>query len=107
MGNNKACKVFGIDSIKLRLHEGMEGILTMVRYVLDLKRNLISLGALEPMGYTIKVKNRTLMILKDIIVVMKELKKNGFYDLQGETIIGNSTVVVKDGDEAIKLWKNN
>ena len=59
MGNNEAFKVFGIDSIKLRLHDGMERMLTNVRYVLDLKRNLISLGMIDSMGCTVKIDNRT------------------------------------------------
>ena len=81
MGNNEVFKVFGIDSIKFRLHDGMERMLTNVRYVLDLKRNLISLGMIDSMGCTIKIDNRTLKILKGAMIVMKGLRKNGLYAL--------------------------
>ena len=103
MGNNEACKVFGMGLIKLRLHDGMERTLTNVRYVLDLKRNLISLGMLDLMGCTIKIENGTLNILKGAMIMMKGLRKNGLYNLQGEIVVGTSIVVAKDGNETAKL----
>ena len=104
MGNNEACKVFGIGSIKLRLHDGMKKTLTNVMYVLDFKGNLISLGVLDSMGCTIKIENGTLKILKGAMIVMKGLRKNGLYTLQGETVDGTSIVAAKDRNEIAKLW---
>ena len=47
MGNHNTCKVQGIGNITLKLHNGKIRLLTNVRFVLDLKRNLISLSTLE------------------------------------------------------------
>ena len=47
LGNNKPCKIQGIGSIRLKLHDWIEKIIQDVRFVLDLKRNLISLGELD------------------------------------------------------------
>jgi hypothetical protein len=40
MGNNIACKIVGICTIKIRMHDGIV-----------LKKNLISLGTLDSLGY--------------------------------------------------------
>lgn len=46
MANNTRCKVVVFGSINLRFKDRTQGILTHVRYVPKLKRNLISLGML-------------------------------------------------------------
>ena len=47
LGNNKPCKVIGIGSMTIKTHDGIERILSSVRNVPELKRNLISLGMLD------------------------------------------------------------
>lgn len=47
LGNNRVCKIQGIGQIKLRLLDGSVDVLTKVRYIPELKRNLISLGTLD------------------------------------------------------------
>ena len=47
MGNDAQCKVVGEGTIKIKTHDGIVRTLTGVRYVSELKRNLISLGTLE------------------------------------------------------------
>ena len=47
MGNNAVCKVIGMGNVSLRLHDGTIWELREVRYVPDLKRNLISLGLID------------------------------------------------------------
>lgn len=49
LGNNKSCK--GIGTVRLKLHDGLEKVMQQVRYILELKWNLISLGMLETHGY--------------------------------------------------------
>ena len=98
MGNNKVFKVFEIGSIKLRSHDVMERMLTNVRYVLELERNLISLGMPNSIACIIKIENETLKILKGAMIVMKKFRKNGLYALKGETLIETSTVAISTLD---------
>ena len=56
------------------------------------------------MGCMVKIDNGTLKILKGAMLVMKGLRKNSLYTLQGETIIGTSAVAAKDGDGYKKNW---
>ena len=71
LGNNKPCKIQGIGSIRLKLHDGIEKIIQDVRFVPDLKRNLISLGELDRKGCLFRGENGTLEVIKDSRIVMK------------------------------------
>ena len=53
MGNDEAYEIFGMGKIKLKLHDGIVLNLTEVRYIPDLKKNLISFGFLESKGFKI------------------------------------------------------
>ncbi|GJS54924.1 zinc finger, CCHC-type containing protein [Tanacetum coccineum] len=56
LGDNRTCTIKGTGKVKIQLHDGSSFILEDVRYVLGLKRSLISLGALEKEGYTVKMQ---------------------------------------------------
>jgi len=47
MGNNHACKIMGYGIIRIKMHDGALRTLMNVRHVLNLRKNLISLGFLE------------------------------------------------------------
>jgi hypothetical protein len=51
MRNNVACKIVGISTIKIKMHDGIVRTLTNVRNIPDLKKNLISLDTLDSLGY--------------------------------------------------------
>jgi hypothetical protein len=51
MGNDISCKVVGISSIQIQMSDGSVKILTYVRHVPELRKNLISLGVLDYGGY--------------------------------------------------------
>ena len=54
-------------------------LLTNVRYVLGLKRNLISLGTLDEIGFCYRAQNGCMHIHKDDCVVLTGTKRNGLY----------------------------
>ncbi|KAF3665269.1 Retrovirus-related Pol polyprotein from transposon TNT 1-94 [Capsicum annuum] len=51
MENNTPCKIDGIGTIRIKMFDGVVRTLGDVRYVPDLKRNLISLSTLDLSGY--------------------------------------------------------
>ena len=63
MGNDVACKTQGIGSIRLKLHNGSIRVLTDVRYVSDLKKNLLSLGTLDSKGFRISIQDGVLKVV--------------------------------------------
>ena len=53
MSNDSTCKMTGIGSVQIKMFDGVIRKLNDVRYVPDLKKNLISLGVLDASGYRI------------------------------------------------------
>ena len=49
-GDGHACQIEGIDMVHIKLFDGMISELKDVRYVPQLKKNLITIGALEAQG---------------------------------------------------------
>ena len=105
LGDNKACKVLGIGSVIITMFDGISRTLQNVRYVPDLRRNLLSIGMLDNIGCTIKVEGGTLLIYKGSIIVMKGILKNGLYSLIGKTVIGKAApaLTVKEMSNT-RLW---
>lgn len=83
LGNNKACEVKGIGSIVIKIHDGISRTVQNVRYVPDLKRNLLSIGMFGKCGFTIKIDNGILKVTRGSLVVMKGKLGNGLYLLVG------------------------
>lgn len=76
LGNDKTLKVVGIGSIKLQLTDGAVRILQEVRYVPELRRNLISLDILDCNGFSCKIE-----LVKEILrseFEMEDMKKARF-----------------------------
>ena len=44
LGDNRECKIRGIGKVRVQLKDGSSFVLHNVRYIPELKRNLISLG---------------------------------------------------------------
>ena len=86
------------------MHDGTIRELREVRYVPDLKRNLISLGMLDQMGLSIKLESGELRISNGDGVVMKGYKRNRVYVLNGEAIIGVSGVSISSSCDNTLLW---
>ncbi|KAK2976107.1 hypothetical protein RJ640_009539 [Escallonia rubra] len=108
MGNNISCKVVGICSIQIRMHNGTVKTLTDVRHVSELRKNLISLGTLDSSGYSYRAACGVMRIMKVALVVMKGLKQNSLYMLQGSTVTVTVTAVAASSSDidsdTTKLW---
>ena len=108
MGNNAACKTQGIGSIRLKLHNGSIRVLTEVRYVPDLKKNLLSLETLDLKGFKITIQDGVLKVVLGALVVMKGIRRGNLYFLQGSTIDGGASTICQKLDEdnidETRLW---
>ena len=51
MGNDATCPVIRIGTVKIKIFDGVVRVLSNVRHVPDLRKNLISLGVLDDLGY--------------------------------------------------------
>ena len=104
IGNNVVCKIMGIGNISLKLHDRTIRELKQVRYVPELKRNLISLGMLDQMRCSVRIESRELMIVKDSQVVMKGSRINRVFILDGDVVNGETGMSVADTIDKIKIW---
>ncbi|KAH9786526.1 hypothetical protein KPL71_010287 [Citrus sinensis] len=104
MGNNAICRVIGIGVIKLKLHDNSILELKQVRHVPDLKRNLISLGMLDQIGCVVKVQQGIMSVVKGSLVLLKGIKKNGLYVLEGTTVTRMVSVSSSFSVDKTRLW---
>ena len=93
---NASVFLISLGTISLKMFDGVTRDLHHVRYVPQLKRNLISLGC------TIKAENEEIQVIDKGVVVMKGVRKNGLYILVGSSPVhGISASVIRD---KTKLW---
>lgn len=77
----------------MRAYDGTTRMLSNVRFVLDLRRNLISLDALDVIGYSINLDQGIMKVLMGSLVVMKCVRQYDLYILQGRASLDKGAVL--------------
>jgi hypothetical protein len=93
MGNEISCKVVGIGSIRIKMFDGTVKILTDLRHVPELRKNLISMGFLDIGGYNSIVQGGVMKFYKGIMLVMKEKKVGNMFLLERRIELDHATTV--------------
>ena len=94
MGNDAACKIVGIGSIHMKIFEERVRTLKNVKHVLDLKKNLLSLGDLKAQRYKFTGIDGALKVTKGSMTILKvELTRN-LYKVIGSVVIGDASVTI-------------
>ena len=83
IGDNKACKVHGIGTVRLKMFDDRELLIHNVRYVLELKQNLLSISMFDDLGYCTRVERGMFKISHDEVIIVKRSKICGLYILEG------------------------
>lgn len=104
LGDNKEYKIEGTGSNKPIKFDGCIREVKVVRFVLELKRNLILVGTLDSHGCSIKIEGRVIKVIKKAITLMKGNNVNWLYVLNGRTIMGESTILEQNKFLATQLW---
>ena len=81
MGNNVACKTFGIRIVKIKMYDGIVRTLAEVRHVPDMKKNLVSLGALDSDGCKFSAEGGVMKVVKGALVLMRGNRVGNLYVL--------------------------
>ncbi|GJY98441.1 retrovirus-related pol polyprotein from transposon TNT 1-94, partial [Tanacetum coccineum] len=102
LGDNRACAIMGIGKVRVQMKDGSSFVLENVRYIPELKRNLISLGTLYREGYTVKLQNgRVNMVKASVGIQEKEslaqvwhkrlghISEAGLHELERRDVLGN------------------
>lgn len=87
----------GIGNIVLKLKNTQLLRLNHTRYVPFLRRNLISLGALDDEEYHIEIKNDFANIIKNL------LKINGIYSVNSQFVFPSTTITLVIESDKSKL----
>lgn len=87
MGNDQSCKIEGVGSVKIRMFDDVNRTLTHVRFISNMRKNLISLGVLDSHGLEWSSRQGVLDVKSsDKKVILKVYKHNNLYLLEGTTI---------------------
>jgi len=81
MSDDHLYNVKGIGTVHTKMFDGIVQELKEVRYVPQLKRNLISIGALKMLGLVISIRDDVFKMTKSSVVVMKGIHRNNLYYL--------------------------
>jgi hypothetical protein len=96
--------ITGIGSIRIKMFDGSVKILTDVRHVPELRKNLISLGVLDTGGYKSTIQGGVMKVYKGILLVMKAKKVGNMFLLEGRTESDHATVVSENENDDVRLW---
>ncbi|KAH9733955.1 Integrase catalytic domain-containing protein [Citrus sinensis] len=102
MGNDQPCRTVGIGTIRLKMFDGMVRELKKVRFVLALKKNLISVGALEAKGYKVTIEDGIIKFTHGAMVILQGVRLYNLYYLKRGTT--DETNVAETHSDTTELW---
>ena len=105
MGDDHPCNIKGMGTVRIKMDDGIVRELKEVRYVPQLKRNLISVGALEALGLVISVRDGVLRMIKGSMVVLKGVRRDNLYYLKGSTVTGQVETSSSLDDGCTEVWQ--
>jgi len=82
MDNNTICKTVGIGNICMRIFDGQAQTLTNIRHVPDLKKSLLSLGALKTQGRKFSGADRGIKVTKGSMTILKGKQTTNLYKIK-------------------------
>nr|GEV97692.1 copia LTR rider [Tanacetum cinerariifolium] len=105
LGDNRECKIKGIGKVRVQLRDESSFMLNNVRYIPELKRNLISLETFEKEGFTIKLQSGKVKVINDFRVVLSRIRRgNCVYSLDGHAVAGVLNASVEEIDSLAQVW---
>jgi len=104
MGDDCPCNMEEIGSVLIKMSDGMVRELNKVMYVPQLKKNLISVGALKALGLEKSGRDGVLKMFRGLMVMMKGVRRNNLYYLKGNTVTKQVTTSISSDDDCTQLW---
>nr|GEY13582.1 retrovirus-related Pol polyprotein from transposon TNT 1-94 [Tanacetum cinerariifolium] len=107
LGDSRACAINGIGKVRVQIKYGLSFVLENVRYILELKRNFISLGTLDLEGYTVKLQNGRVKVIKGSLMVLSvNMKGNCVYSLDGLDESSEASVGIQEKKSLAQEFNN-
>ncbi|GJR54345.1 zinc finger, CCHC-type containing protein [Tanacetum coccineum] len=106
LGDGRECRVRGTSKVQVQMRDGSSFVLDNVRYVLELRRNLISLGTLKKEGFTVKMQLGKTKVIKGSLVVLSRTRRvNYVYTLDTQAMTRETLKGRKQLGEYQTRWK--
>ncbi|KAA3470800.1 Retrovirus-related Pol polyprotein from transposon TNT 1-94 [Gossypium australe] len=102
MGNKSPCKITGIGTIQIRMHDEIIKTLSHVKHVPNLKKNIVSLGILELNGCRIVIESNNIKVSRGSLVFMRGQKVDNLYILQRSTVTGVAVISLTIMEKELK-----
>ena len=90
MGNDQSCPIEGVGLVKIRMFDGVLRTLQEVKYIPQVRKNLISLGTLDARGYRTEAEAGVMEVMDKNKVIMKAIRqRRNLFVLQGNACNGD------------------
>ncbi|GKA51000.1 hypothetical protein Tco_0744196 [Tanacetum coccineum] len=87
LGDGRECRVRWTGKVQVQMRDGSSFMLDNVRYVSELRRNLISMGTLEKEGFIVKMQSGKINVIKGSLMVLSGTRRsNCVYTLDGQAV---------------------
>lgn len=83
LGDYSSLEIKGIGIVPFRMHDNKIRVLQLVRWVPDLKRNLLFESMFDDLHCHIHTHNGIINVTKNGNILIKSVKKNGLYHVMG------------------------
>lgn len=103
MGNRTYAQVKGVGTIKVKNEEGLTVVLSNVRYIPDMDRNLLSLGTFEKAGYGFESRNGVLSIKAGDKSILTGRRYDTLYLMKWSRVLEETHAVSRREDDTV-LW---
>jgi hypothetical protein len=102
MGNEAKCEILGMGDIQLETSIGCKLLLKNVRYVPEMRFNLISIGKLDDGGYHNYLGGGQWKLCKGSLILARGKKINTLYKIEAKLVKGDVNVV--ENETSTELW---
>ena len=96
MENDVVCKTVSIDNIRMRMFDGQVRTFTNVRHIPNLKKNLLSLRALEARWHKFSGADSRIKVIKGSMAILEGKQTSNLYKLIKSIINGDAAVIEKE-----------
>ena len=102
-GDDHPCNMEGIGTVYIKMFDGIVRELKKVRYVPQLKRNLIFVGSLKALDLEVSIGDSVLKMTRGLMVILKGVRRNNLYYLKSSTVIGQVTTSTNSYNDCTQL----
>ena len=103
MSDDHPCHMEGICTVLVKMFDGMVRELKDVRYVHQLKRNLIFVSALKALGLEVSSGGGIFKMTIGSMVILKGVRHNNLYYLKGSMVIEQVVTSTHSDDDCTRL----